>query len=129
MLRALFLGAVAVLVVGGLYLCFCRERPYVLTRLTAARAIEATAEFQHKTKLYFTIGQAEAIIPPSCHNFEFSPDKISIFKHYLATGAMQFSPYRNQIPPFGLPSLTSLQLSTEDEHLLIDKIDVRTRKS
>jgi hypothetical protein len=35
-------------------LCGC-NRPYILIRPTAAKAIEATAEFQHKTKLYFEI--------------------------------------------------------------------------
>lgn len=123
MARALFWGVVAALLAGGLYVCFWRERPYVLIRFSATKAIEATAEFQHKTKLFFEIGQAEGAIPGACHNFEFSPEKISIFKDYLATGAMQFFPYRNQQPPFGSASAAALDLSIGEEHLLVDNID------
>jgi len=121
--RVLFVTIVGPLLAGGLYFSFWRERPYVLMRFSAARTIEATAEFQHKTKLFFVIGQAEGAIPPSCHNFEFAPDKIAIFKHYRATGAMQFSPYGNQLPPFPPVTEGSLTLSTINERFLVDDID------
>ena len=60
MVCALFWAVVLAIVVSGLYFCFWREHPYLLIRFSAARAIEATAEFQHKTKLYFvTVGRAK----------------------------------------------------------------------
>jgi hypothetical protein len=116
-----WLALVSAPVAGMLYFCFWRERPYVLIRFTAARAIEATAEFQHKTKFYFEVAQAEGAIPGACHNFEFSPDEISTFKHYLATGAMEFFHYGNQSPPFHPVSAGSLALS--DKQFLVDNIE------
>src|SRR5215469_15488116 len=83
--RALFWAVVLALLGFGLHFCFWKRRPYVLIRFSAARAIEATAEFQHKTKLYFEVAQLEGAIPGACHNFEFSPDKIALFKQYLAS--------------------------------------------
>jgi len=94
-------------------LCGC-DRPYILIRSTAEGAILATAEFQHKTKLYFEISQAEGIIPGVCHNFEFAPDKRHIFDEYRKTGDLQFSKFGNQLPPYPIgASAGSLDLSLD----------------
>jgi len=104
------LSALSALCLSGA-LCGC-NRPYILTRLTAANAIESTAEFQHKTKLYFESSQAEGIIPGVCHNFAFAPDRIHIFEEYRKRGDLQFSKFGNQSPPYPIgASAGSLDLS------------------
>lgn len=106
------LAALCVLCVSGA-LCGC-NRPCILTRLTAAKAIESTAEFQHKTKLYFEINQAEALVPGVCHNFGFAPDKAHLFEEYRKKGDLQFSKFGNQSPPYPFPAgAGSLDLSLD----------------
>jgi hypothetical protein len=102
---------------------FGGAHPYVLTRYTAANAIEATAQFQHKTKLLFRINQAEGVIPGICHNFEFSPEKTSMVNQYLRSGTMKFSAYGNQIPPFPPATAASLELSLSDIGFIVDHVD------
>ncbi len=102
---------------------FYRTRPYVLTRFTAAHAIESTAQFQHKTKLFFEVGQFEGIVEGVCHNFEFSPKKIRLESRYRGDGAMKFSKYGNQRPPFPVASAGTYELSEVDDPLLIDHIE------
>ena len=109
------------LVAAGFEL-FRRPHPYFLTRFGAARAIGATAEFQHKSKLSFEIGQGESFIPEVCHDFDVSPERIAAFNQYLKTGAMKFSPYGNQIPPFPPASVGSIDLSVSSG-FLVDHID------
>src|SRR5215469_1047536 len=121
--RALSLITGVGALIGVSYGLFGGERPHVLTRLTAARAIESTAQFQHKTKLFFTVSEAEGIIPGACHNFEFSPDRMGVVRRYLTTGVMKVFHYRNQTPPFAPASVGSLDLSLRDEGLLVDRID------
>jgi hypothetical protein len=55
-----------------------QDRPWVLTRGTAATAIERSAHFRHKTMVRFEITQAEGFISGVCHNFEFEPMKIPL---------------------------------------------------
>jgi hypothetical protein len=103
-------------------LCGC-NRPYVLTRFTAAQAIEATAEFQHKTKLYFEIGQAEGVVPGVCHNFQFAPEKAQSFEEYRKSGKLQLQAFGNQGPPYPPASQGSLDLSLESGGgFLVDQI-------
>lgn len=97
--------------------------PLILTRTSAAKAIQSTSEFQHKTKLRFEIGQFEALIPPSCNNFAFVPEHVAMFKQYLKTGAMQFSPYGHQSPPFRVASAGTYDLA-DSLQLLIRRIDI-----
>lgn len=101
-------------------LCSC-DRPYILTRFTAAEAIESTAEFQHKTKLYFEINQAEGIVPGVCHNFSFASDKAHLFEEYRERGDLQFSKFGNQLPPYRIgASAGSLDLSLDGKFLTDD---------
>jgi hypothetical protein len=124
MARLLALAIVAALVIGGIYVLFGKERPYVLTRLTAARAIESTAQFQHKTKLSFEITQAESnVMGGACHNFEFSREKMPMLTKYLETGAMKFSAYGNQRAPYRDAREGSLDLSLGEGNFLVDHID------
>lgn len=99
-----------------------QNRPLILTRGSAATVIGRCAQFRHKTKLFFTVSQAEGLFPGVCHNFEFSPEKMRVLDEYLKTGAMKFSPYRNQMPPFPGASFGSVDLST-DGRFLLDQID------
>ena len=73
-----------------------RPRPYLLTRSNAAKAIESTAQFQHRTKLYFDIDEAEGVIPGACHNFTFSPEKMRVWDEYRRSGALKFHAWGNQ---------------------------------
>jgi hypothetical protein len=100
-----------------------RNRPWILTRGSAATAIERCAEFRHKTKLFFTVSQVEGIIPGACHNFQFSGQKIQIVQQYLNSGSMKFCSYGNQNAPFGPASVGSIDLSIGDGSFLLDKID------
>jgi hypothetical protein len=54
-------------------------------------ASQATAEFQHKTKLFFQVGLSEGVFPGACHNFDVSPERIEVLNRYLRSGAMRFS--------------------------------------
>jgi hypothetical protein len=105
-------------------LCGC-NRPYILIRPTAAKAIEATAEFQHKTKLYFEINQAAAPFPGVCHNFAFARDKIFMFNGYREKGELKFHKLGSQSPPYRWPaSAGSLDLSRDSfGKLLTDEIE------
>jgi hypothetical protein len=121
-LKALVSILFALLVLaGGYHVLFEGPRPRILMRCTAAEAIEATAEFQHKTKLFFEVSQAEGVFPGVCHNFEFAPEKAEIMRQYLKTGAMKFAAYRNQTPPFPIASLGSIDLQMSN--FLTDDID------
>jgi hypothetical protein len=73
-----------------------------LTRSSAASAIEATAEFQHKTKLVFEIGQLQTGVPGVCRTYGFSPDHALIFAQYLAAGVMKFQAWGNNDQPEGV---------------------------
>ena len=101
---------------------FGGTHPRVLIRFTASRAIAAAAEFQHKTTLYFEIGEFESFLPDACHNFEFAPQHVSNFTKYLETGIMKFKQRWNQLPPFSTASSGSFALETAG--FLVDHIDV-----
>jgi hypothetical protein len=114
-------ATVVVPVVLALTAC---QRPYWLTRTTAAMAIRSTAQFQHKTKLYFEIAEAESVVGDlACHNFDFLPAKMPVMKHYLDAGTMKFSPYGNQSEPNQLASVGSLDLSLGSAGFLVDQIE------
>ena len=101
---------------------FDGPHPRIPTRASAAKAIEATAEFQHKTKLSFEIGQEESAIA-GCHNFEFAPEHVTTFRHYLETGVMEFSPKGGlRGPPFTETSEGSIGLT--DAGFLVDHIEL-----
>jgi hypothetical protein len=124
MFRLIIFAILAAILISGVYLLFGKPHPYVLIRLSAANAIESTAQFQHKTKLFFAVNEAEAVIPDVCHNFEFAADKGTTVDRYLKTGMMKFNPYGNQSAPFPPAELGSLDLSLSDVGLLVDHIDV-----
>jgi hypothetical protein len=96
------------------------NRPWILNRTSAARIIEHSAQFLHKTKLRFEIDQQQAWVPGVCHNYEFRPESQGLVSQYLASGLMKFSPYRNQGSPMD-PSVGSLDL--RDADFLADETD------
>lgn len=96
----LFWVVIAAVAVGTLYFCFWRERPYVLIRFTAGRAIEATAEFRHKTKLQFAVARWEALSPGTCEDFSFLPEKLPRVNEYLQAGTMKFFPFPQYSPKY-----------------------------
>jgi hypothetical protein len=99
------------------------DRPSVLTRKTASAAIEATAEFQHKTKLRFLIGQAEGLIPGACHNFSFRADRRMLVEQYLKSNQLKFFHFGNQSAPFGMDYGYSNELSLNSDGILSDHIE------
>jgi len=105
------------------FLIGLRNHPWILTRSTAATVIEQCAQFRHKTRLRFEIAQEEGILPGVCHNFQFSANKTKIAADYLEAGAMKFSPYGNQSPPFPGASVGSIDLSIGENKFLLDEID------
>lgn len=122
-MRLLIWIALLVVVTLGFSALFGPPHPYVLAGFTAGAAIEATAEFQHKTKVFFQIGQAEGLFPGVCENFDFSPEHVGVFKHYLKTGAMRFSPALSQTPPIPNASLATSDLYHSSPRFLVDNID------
>jgi len=98
------------------------DHPAILTRTTAASAIEATAELQHKTKLRFLIGQAEGVVEGVCHNFTFRPESKPLIEQYLKAGQLKFFPYGSQSPPFDLDYGYSNDLALDADGLLADNI-------
>jgi hypothetical protein len=108
---------------------FGGPQPRILTRATAARAISATAEFQHRTKIGFELGREEAVFPGACHEFRFAPAHEAAFETALHTGMMQFSPWGdpNRAIPFG--SITdpgSFDLATAQ--MLVDFVGQCTKQ-
>jgi hypothetical protein len=108
---------------GPVVLNALQDRPWILTRGTAATAINRSAQFRHKTKLRFEITQAEGFISGVCHNFDFEPTKLPVVKAYHKAGTIKFSAYRNQMPPFPGPSTGSIDLSIGDSRFLSDHIE------
>jgi hypothetical protein len=128
-IRAVVLGILIAVIVAVVaehpaheFLINWQNHPRILTRGSAATVIQGSAQFRHKTKLFFTISQAESVIPGVCDNFEFSPEKMQVLGEYLKTGTMKFSPYGNQMPPFLPASFGSVDLSI-DGRFLLDHID------
>jgi hypothetical protein len=98
-------------------------QPWILTRQTASRAIAATAEFQHRTKIKFELGREEAVFPGACHEFRFAPAQEPDFQNALRSGIMQFSAWGdpNRPVPFGwISDPGSFDLATGE--MLVDQV-------
>src|ERR1700748_3323222 len=93
-------------------------RPFWPNRTTAELAIRQSAKFQQETKLLFEVGQFEALLPDVCHNFSIAPGRLSEIDELRRQRKLQFTPFGNQMPPYGFASVGTYQL--EMTKFLID---------